>query len=212
MVQPRSIDLPEVIPLFPLAGALLLPRATLPLHIFEPRYLQMVEESLKTPSRLIGMIQPRGEDESDLCSIGCAGRITAFNELDDGRMMISLTGVSRFRLRRFAEGFTPWLRGTVGWRDFAADLREAEHDPGLNRTEFLEATMRYLRMHELSTDLDVLTAAGDEQLIDALSMLLPFAPEDRQALLESPTLSDRRVTLQMLIGFALHGGDGDILQ
>src|SRR5690554_1202406 len=101
-------DLPQRLPLFPLPGAVLMPRTRLPLHIFEPRYLQMLEDSLKTDHRMIGMIQPEGEA---LCSIGSAGRVVAFSEGDDGRMMVSLKAVSRFRLRDVEEGFAPYLRG-----------------------------------------------------------------------------------------------------
>ena len=108
-------ELPDTIPLFPLPGALLLPRARLPLHIFEPRYLQMLEDALKTRQRMIGMIQPRGMPaggggEKRLSAIGCAGRLTAFSETEDGRYMVTLTGISRFRLRREVPGFSPYIR------------------------------------------------------------------------------------------------------
>lgn len=117
----KLADLPDVMPLFPLPGALLLPRARLPLHIFEPRYLQMLEDCMKTPTRLIGMIQPRdvphqsagqtsGPPERRLQAIGCAGRLTGFSETEDGRYMITLTGISRFRLRDEVQGFTPYRR------------------------------------------------------------------------------------------------------
>ena len=110
-------DLPGKIPLFPLPGALLLPRARLPLQIFEPRYLAMLEDVLKTPDRLIGMIQPRPVPDGAprLAAIGCAGRVTAFSETEDGRYMITLAGISRFRLIREISGFAPYLSGEVGW-------------------------------------------------------------------------------------------------
>ena len=112
MVQ---IDLPEVIPLFPLPGALLLPRGRLPLHVFEPRYLAMLDDVLKTRERLIGIIQPRPAPEGQrrLSAIGCAGRLTSFTETDDGRYMIALSGISRFRLEREVGGFTPYLRAAI---------------------------------------------------------------------------------------------------
>ena len=110
--MPLSAELPDTIPIFPLPGALLLPRARLPLHIFEPRYLAMVEDTLKTPARLIGMVQPRetpnGPDK--LQTIGCAGRLSAFSETEDGRYMITLSGVSRFRVQHEVEGFAPYRR------------------------------------------------------------------------------------------------------
>ncbi len=209
-------DLPETIPVFPLPGALLLPRARLPLHIFEPRYLAMVEDCLKTKSRLIGMIQVRDtpSGEKRLQSIGCAGRLTGFSETDDGRYMISLSGISRFRIREEVQGFTPYRRFTVDWANFTRDLtREEERDPNFDRAEFLEWLKRYLTAMKLATDWDGLQDAETELLINSLSMLCPFSPEDKQALLEAPTLENRRETLVALIQFALRGGaEGDFLQ
>lgn len=215
--MPRSIDLPEVIALFPLPGALLLPRARLPLHIFEPRYLAMIEDALKSPQRLIGMIQPRevpggrddtGGDAPRLQSIGCAGRITQLSETDDGRYMITLSGISRFRLIEEVAGFTPYRRARIGWDDFARDRGGAETDPGLNRPAFLEALRRFFRAEGLDADWEGLAEAEDELLINALSMLCPFPPEDKQALLEAPSLQTRRETLATLIEFAMHSGRG----
>lgn len=197
-------DLPARIPLFPLIGAVLMPRARIPLHVFEPRYLQMLDDALKTEHRLIGLIQPEGEG---LAAIGSAGRVVAFSETDDGRQMISLLAVSRFRLTEVQEGFTPYLMAEVDWSSFARDLKGSEDDPGMDRDALFPLLRRYMDAHELSTDWDAASEAQDEALINSLSMVLPFSPGDRQALLESPTLSDRRELLQGLIEFALHGGD-----
>lgn len=202
----KAKDLPGTIALFPLPGALLLPRARLPLHIFEPRYLAMLDDTLKTRERMIGMIQPRHGSEPGLNAIGCAGRVTGFSETDDGRYMITLTGISRFRLRREAGGFTPYIRADVDWSEFARDLRGSEEDAGFDRPAFLDLLGRYFAANGLSTDWENLKDAGDELLINSLSMLLPFEPADRQALLEAPHLSDRRETLVALMEFALHGG------
>jgi Lon protease-like protein len=197
-------DLPARLPLFPLSGAVLMPRARIPLHVFEPRYLQMLDDALKTDHRLIGLIQPEGEG---LAAIGCAGRVVSFSETDDGRQMISLLAVSRFRLTEVQEGFTPYLMAEVDWSSFTHDLKGTEDDPGLDRDTLFPLLRRYMDAHELSTDWDAASEAQDEALINSLSMVLPFSPGDRQALLESPTLSDRRELLQGLIEFALHGGD-----
>lgn len=207
-------DLPGKIPLFPLPGALLLPRARLPLQIFEPRYLAMLEEVLKTPDRLIGMIQPRPGPEGQplLSSIGCAGRVTAFSETDDGRYMITLTGMSRFRLKREVSGFAPYLAGEVGWGGFERDLGPAEHDPGFDRRGFLALLRRYFAAEELSTDWESLKEADDELLINSLAMLCPFEPEDKQALLEAPSLTTRRETLVTLMEYALRGGGEEMMQ
>lgn len=209
----KSIDLPDTIPVFPLPGALLLPRARLPLHIFEPRYLQMLDDCMKTPSRLIGMIQPRdvpnGQGEKRLHAIGCAGRLTGFSETEDGRYMISLAGVSRFRVREEVQGFTPYRRCSVDWAPFARDLGGPEDDKGFARPAFLDLLGRFFAAMELSTDWSSLKEAETELLINSLSMLLPFSPEDKQALLEAPSLTTRRETMVTLIEFALRGDAGE---
>ena len=208
----RMTDLPDTIAVFPLPGALLLPRARLPLHIFEPRYLQMLDDALKTKHRLIGMIQPRevpGAAEKRLHAIGCAGRLTGFSETEDGRYMVTLSGISRFRVLQEVQGFTPYRRCQVDWGPFARDLGGAESDAGFKRAEFMAGLKRYFEAMELSTDWGSLKGADEELLINSLSMLCPFSPEDKQALLEAPSLTTRRETLVTLIEFALRGGNGD---
>ena len=205
---PKS-DLPNSIPVFPLPGALLLPRARLPLHIFEPRYLAMLDDALKTTDRLIGMIQPRDggpNGASALQAIGCAGRITAFNETEDGRYMITLSGVSRFRVLDEIEGFTPYRRCNISWSGFDRDLGSAEQDPSFDRGTFFKALGRYFEAEGLQTAWASHPDADDELLINSLSMLCPFEPEDKQALLEAPSLQTRRETLMTLIEFAMRGG------
>ncbi len=208
----QAADLPATIPVFPLPGALLLPRARLPLHIFEPRYLAMLDDTLKTSHRLIGMIQPfetDGPEAEALHRIGCAGRLTGFSETEDGRYMITLTGISRFRVTREVEGFTPYRRCDVSWVGFTRDLGPAEQDKGFDRKRFLDLLKRYFESEALKTDWDALGEAEDELLINSLSMLCPFDPEDKQALLEAPSLATRRETLVTLIEFALQGGSAE---
>jgi Lon protease-like protein len=205
----KTAELPDVIPLFPLPGALLLPRTRLPLHIFEPRYLAMVEECLKTPSRLIGMVQPRllpTGGGNRLSAIGCAGRIISFSETDDGRYMITLMGQSRFRIQDELQGFTPYRRAQVDWSPFGRDLGSDETDPGLDRAGFLDLLQRYFTAHNLGGDWSGIKEANAELLINSLSMLLPFSSEDKQALLEAPSLQTRRETLMALMEFSLHSG------
>ena len=207
-----AADLPRTIPVFPLPGALLLPRARLPLHVFEPRYLAMIEDVLKTRHRLIGMVQPREVPEGEeprLHAIGCAGRLTGFSETEDGRYMITLTGISRFRVSEELEGFTPYHRCDVSWEGFARDLGRPENDHGFDRERFLQVLNRYFEAQSLSTDWDSLREAEDELLINSLSMLCPFDPEDKQALLEAPSLETRRETLVTLIEFSLRGGSSE---
>jgi Lon protease-like protein len=211
MVKMFSLaDLPETIPIFPLPGALLLPRARLPLNIFEPRYLAMLEDTLKTPDRLIGMVQPmpapEGRGDGRLHRIGCAGRVIAMQETEDGRYLITLQGMCRFRLGEVQEGFTPYLRASMDWTSFERDLGRSEVDPGFDRAKFLKVLARYFDTAQLSSDWDSMKEADEELLVNSLSILCPFEPEEKQALLEAPTLTNRRETLVTLMEFALRGG------
>lgn len=207
-----AADLPATIPVFPLPGALLLPRARLPLHIFEPRYLAMLDDTLKTSHRLIGMVQPRDAPdgkERRLHAIGCAGRVTGFSETEDGRYMITLSGISRYRIMGEATGFTAYRRMDVTWDGFGRDLGATETDPAFAREPFFDLLQRFFAAVGLSTDWDSLKEADNELLINSLSMLCPFEPEDKQALLEAPSLKTRRETLVTLIEFALRGGSNE---
>jgi hypothetical protein len=215
MIKPS--EFPDNIAIFPLTGALLLPRSRLPLHIFEPRYLQMIEDALKTDGRLIGVVQPNrvpGREGPGLHTIGCAGRITQFSETEDGRYMITLGGVSRFRVVKEVEGFHPYRRCDVNWDGFARDLGKDESDEAFNRAKFLDLLGRYFDTRGLSADWDTLKEADDELLINSLSMMLDFDPEDKQALLEAPSLETRRETLVTLIEYILLGGqeEGGLMQ
>ena len=180
----KPADLPGALPVFPLPGALLLPRSKLPLHIFEPRYLQMLEDALKTRERLIGMVQPRPSRDggaNGLHAIGCAGRVTQFSETEDGRYLITLSGISRFRINSEITGFTPYRKCEVDWAGFDADLGRTEPDSGFERAALLDLLSRYFAARNLSTDWEALEGADDELLINSLSMLLDFEPEDKQA-------------------------------
>ncbi|MBD9526569.1 MULTISPECIES: LON peptidase substrate-binding domain-containing protein [Paracoccus] len=207
----RSPDLPRTIPLFPLGGAILLPRSRLPLQIFEPRYLQMVEDVLATPERLIGMIQPMQNGKGRLSQIGCAGRIVAFSELPDRRMMISLQARSRFRvLHQEPEGERPYRVALVDWQDFRQDLdSRGESAPGYDRATLMTRLRRFADLRGLASDWSAAESAEEETLVNMLSMLLPFSHEEKQALLESPTLADRRELLDGLLEYALRGGEDE---
>ena len=210
--MPKKIDLPTTIPIFPLPKAVLLPRSRLPLHIFEPRYLAMIEDCLKTPHRLIGMLQPTGND-GRLHSIGCAGKLTQFSETEDGRYMITLTGISRYRLDNEIEGFTPYRRFNVQWDGFENDGDAPEEDSKFDRDGFFKLLVKFLEGEGLSTDWETLQQADNELLINSLSMMLDFDLEDKQALLEAPSLQTRRETLTTLFEFSLRGGsDDEVLQ
>lgn len=203
-----AANLPDTLPMFPLSGAIVLPRARLPLNIFEPRYLTMFEDVLRTRERLIGMIQPLDKEaDGPLHTVGCAGRVTGFSEAEDGRYMISLTGVSRFKFIRQVEGAAPYLQAKIDWQDFQRDLGGAEHDDGFDHDGFLVLLERFFAVEELDTDWENLKKAETEMLVNSLSMLAPFSPEDKQALLEAKTLVARRETLVTLMEFALRRGD-----
>ncbi|HAB40186.1 MAG TPA: ATP-dependent protease [Rhodobacteraceae bacterium] len=211
----KVTHLPGSIPIFPLPGALLLPRSRLPLHVFEPRYLQMLDDALKTPERLVGMVQPNevaGRGGIGLQTIGCAGRITQFSETEDNRYMVTLSGISRFRVVSEVDGFTPYRRCEVNWSSFGDDQLESDEDLQFDRPRFLDLLGRYFDAQSLSADWETLKEADDELLINSLSMMLDFGSEDKQALLEAPSLSTRRETLVTLIEFSLRGGEGDIMQ
>ncbi len=210
-------DLPDKIPLFPLPGALLLPRGRLPLNIFEPRYLTMLDDTLKTRHRLIGMVQPMNANDDSasprLHQIGCAGRLVGFNETHDGRYRITLAGVSRFRLKAVEKSFAPYLQAAISWPEFTRDLGNPEKDAGFERDKFLASLGRFFRATGMSSDWESLEKADDELLINSLAMMFPFEIEDKQALLEAPTLQDRRETLVALMEFAMaSGSDGGLLQ
>jgi len=204
-------DLPDVLPVFPLPGALLLPRARLPLNIFEPRYLAMLDDTLRSEHRLIGMVQPieEGAKPPRLHRIGCAGRLTSFSETEDGRYLIALSGVSRFRISGEIDGFTPYRRVRPEWGDFRRDLDGPDSDAGFQRDEFLDLLKRYFEANNLSSDWDSLRDADTEMLINSLSVMCPFSVEEKQALLEAPRLTDRRDTLMALLQFAIASGGSD---
>lgn len=205
-----GVVLPAQIALFPLSGVILLPRTRLPLQIFEPRYLQMIEDALATPDRLIGMIQPAQPGTPRLMQIGSAGRIVSFTELEDRRLMISLRARSRFRLVRVDQENKPYRLAQVDWRGFEPDLDpRPESAEGFDRAGLMERLTRFAELRGLASDWNAVRDTDEETLVNSLSMLLPLSPEEKQALLESPTLADRRELLDGLMEFALRGGDDE---
>jgi Lon protease-like protein len=198
----RVGDLPQAIPVFPLDGALLLPGGDLPLQIFEPRYLNMVDDAM-AGDRMIGMIQtrPGGErSRPNLASVGCAGRITTFAETADGRYLITLTGVCRFEAAEELNARTPYRQVRARFEPFAADLDlEAPIPEGLDRTRFAHALKRYLNHRELDIDWETASEAPLEALVTSLAMGLPFDPAEKQALLEAPGLAERFNALTALL-------------
>ncbi|MEP9374571.1 LON peptidase substrate-binding domain-containing protein [Mesorhizobium sp. KR1-2] len=191
-------DIPVTIPVFPLAAALLLPGGRMPLNIFEPRYLQLVDEVIGGP-RLIGMVQPaldgglREDGEPEICEIGCIGRITSFAETGDGRYLISLQGVCRFRVVQELGVKTPFRQCRI--MPFAADLSEDPTGSEVNRLALLRAFRAYLEANDLEADWDGVSRAENALLVNALSMMAPYGAAEKQALLEAPDLKTRADTL-----------------
>ena len=208
----RAADLPQVIPVFPLDGVLLLPRGQLPLNIFEPRYLNMVDDAM-AGDRIIGMIQPSGGPRRlpSLSPVGCAGRITSFAETSDGRYLITLTGCSRFRVQGELPVQTPYRQVRAQFAPFEADLTAPPAGEGrLDREDLLEALKAYLETRGLDIDWDTAETAPPEALVNSLAMALPFDPPEKQALLEAPDLDGRAIVLTALMRIGAAGdGEGD---
>ena len=208
----KASDLPQVIPVFPLAGAIVLPRGQLPLNIFEPGYLNMIDDAM-AGDRILGMIQPSGGPEAlpALSPVGCAGRITSFAETSDGRYLITLTGCARFRLASELPTQTPYRQVRADFTAFEADLAAPPvDDVGLDRETLLDALRAYLETRGLDIDWDTAETAPPEALINSLSMALPFEPPEKQALLEAVSLTDRSTVLTALMTIdAAEAGEGD---
>jgi Lon protease-like protein len=211
-------DLPGTIPVFPLPGALLLPRADMPLNIFEPRYVAMIDWALHH-DRVVGMIQP---DESaapgslgpTLFPIGCAGRITSFAETGDGRYMVTLTGIARFKIVEELAGQTPFRRCRVTAIPFVGDFAARSADEAVDRDAVLKTFRAYLDAHNLDADWESVGRASNETLVNALAMMAPFGTVEKQALLEAPDLRSRAETLVVIteMSLARGGGSGRSLQ
>jgi uncharacterized protein len=196
--------LPSMLPIFPLTGVLLLPRGRLPLNIFEPRYLAMTRDAL-AGERLIGMVQPSDPrapgDNPPVYPTGCAGRITSFSETDDGRFLITLTGISRFRIREELPLLEGYRRVVPEWREFARDLA-SEDDPGFARERLLRGLRAYFQHHQIQADWDAITAVSGERLVTSIAMICPFEASEKQALLEAPNLDERARLLTAIVEMA----------
>jgi Lon protease-like protein len=207
----KAADLPKVIPVFPLDGALLLPGGHLPLNIFEPRYLNMVDDAM-SGDRIIGMIQTRtgGDKERPaLAPVGCAGRITSYAETSDGRYLITLTGVCRFQPGDELPVQTPYRQVVAKFEPYEADLTPTPAGGLLNRTMFFDVLKAYLDRRGLEIDWDTARTAPPDSLINSLAIGLPFDAAEKQALLEAYSLADRRDTLIALLEIDSASPDDD---
>jgi Lon protease-like protein len=217
-VYRKITDLPAAIPVFPLGGALLFPRASLPLNIFEPRYLSMVDSAL-AGHRLIGMIQLAGlahtgvgDEGRPLAVVGCAGRITSFQETDDGRYLIVLSGVSRFRVRAEITGESPYRIARTDWAPFADDLGPSPPLDDTMRGRLFAALKDYLARGEMRADWSTIEETPLDALINSLSAACPFTNPEKQALLEAHSLADRCAALITLLEMERPGQGGGYVQ
>jgi uncharacterized protein len=219
-------DLPASVPIFPLRGVLLLPRATLPLNIFEPRYLKMFDDVI-SGHRLVGIIQTErssGEAESpegkvsQLCKVGCVGRVTAFQEVDDGRMIVSLTGVARFDVLREVDTAEPYRVCQPGYDRFANDLVAGSGEDDVDRDGLLKTLKAFLEARDLKADWAAIARSPNEMLVNALAVMSPYGPEEKQALLECIDLKARAdilvalAEMELAAGPRSGGGSGTTLQ
>jgi hypothetical protein len=202
--EPRFEELPERIPIFPLGGVLLLPRGRLPLNIFETRYLAMIRDALATPQRLIGMVQPKIDEghgagiipgEPQLCHVGCAGRIVSFAETGDGRYLIELKGVARFAIGGEPAHQSPYRQAVANWSPYRGDFDETPQF--IDRDKLTETLKPYFQQLGIKPDWRALEGLMDDRLVTTVAMLAPFAPQEKQALLEA---ADTKARAELLIG------------
>ena len=193
-------DIPSTVPIFPLAGALLLPRGQLPLVIFEPRYLEMINSSMSA-DRLVGMIQPASEadiamqNDADLrpkiAHVGCVGRITSFTETGDGRILITLSGIARFKVVKELDCPYSYRMCQIDCEPYAVDFTPGIGEDGVNREVLLSTFKKYLSAHDLEADWDSVHKSSNETLVNSLCIMSPYGPQEKQALLEAGDLKTR---------------------
>jgi len=219
----KTSDLPDTLKVFPLRGVILLPRSTLPLNVFEPRYLTLVNDVL-AGDRLIGIVQPDTDDDSNespqgkdigLRQTGGAGRLTAYQETDDGRYLITLSGVCRFSISHEENTDAPYRMCAVDWKSFAGDLEQGRGEQEVDRDRLISVLKKYLKANKLSADWDGINNSSNELLVNTLSMISPYGPEEKQALLEAGDLKTRAEVLTALAEMELasnEAGGGSTLQ
>jgi uncharacterized protein len=204
--RPGVAALCETLPIFPLAGVLLLPRGRLPLNIFEPRYLAMTRDAL-AGDRLIGMVQPSDPNQPmsgnpPVYPTGCAGRITSFSETDDGRYLITLTGLCRFQIGEELPLYSGYRRVVPRWDEFAGDLRNPR-EPSFDRERLMRGLRAYFDKHQIKAEWDAISSVPGERLVTSIAMVCPFEPSEKQALLEARGLDERAELLTAIVEMAV---------
>jgi len=209
----KKSDLPDNLPVFPLPGAILFPNWTLPLNIFEPRYLNMIDDAMSS-HRIIGMVQSFGGDAArpKLAGVGCAGRITSYSETEDGRYLITLSGICRFDASQELDAQTPYRQISPGWDQFLHDLRLVSKDDLPARDTLVASLRRYSETNTMDVDWDAVEHADMETLVSALCAGCPFGIMEKQALLEAPTVAARAAALATLLDMDVSGDDTTTIQ
>ncbi len=219
----KPADLPDVIPVFPLQGCILLPRSTLPLNIFEPRYLEMIDDVL-AGDRVLGIVQPRSHSEEEesplnktvaLRRTGCVGRLTAFSETEDGRILVTLAGIARFDIVDELESAEPYRSVKVNYQPFVEDFIRGHGQEAVDWPRLLEVLKTYLAAREMTADWESIERSPAELLVNTLSMISPYGPEEKQALLEARSLKERSevlIALAQMEMAAPDDGSGSSLQ
>tara|TARA_B110000444_G_scaffold259202_1_gene302213 strand:+ start:212 stop:874 length:663 start_codon:yes stop_codon:yes gene_type:complete len=194
-------DLPNKLAIFPLTGAVLFPQTQLPLNIFEPKYLQMIDEVLSSPDRIMGMIQPNlsknDSNSKNLKKVGCAGRVSSFSETGDGRYLVTLTGLIRFEIDNELDTTTQYRQVITNYNNYQEDLKPTNVE-NIDRKSLLVLIKKYLEQRNLLIDWEIIEQSSTEQLINYSGVLVPFEPEEKQLLLETRNLFDRCKTLESL--------------
>ena len=204
----KNQDLPKIIPVFPLSNFIIFPKTTVPLNIFEPRYIEMVNDCMKS-EKLIGMIQPKSNKKNDeettprLNNVGCVGRLISFTETEDSRYLITLSGISRFNYVKKVDTFKPYIKAEVDWSNFRNDGMLEKLPTTFNKNDFLDIISEYFKITNLQTDWESLKKADDELLINSLSILCPFENDEKQALLEAKTIKERVAILTTLMEMSI---------
>lgn len=207
VLSPLTVnDLPASVRLFVIPGAILLPRAVIPLNVFEPKYLAMVTQAVQSDQQ-IAVIQPKSPKKGDLYQTGCLGQIVSYSETEDGRFLISLRGISRFHTLDILDEAPGYKSATVDWQDFKLDIR-TQSEKLKNRDLFLNTLWPFLKSFEMGCEKTLLWDTGDEDLVNMISMVCPFPPAEKQALLEAKTLTDRADILMCLMKMALCDAQG----
>jgi len=208
MISRLNADtLPDVLPIFPLTGSILLPKGSLPLNIFEPRYVEMVKDALQTDHKLIGMIQPKIYGSRELMDVGCAGKIMSYNETSDGRYSIVLGGIARFKIKEEMNVTTLYRQVNPNWAPFTDDMPKTQIHADVCRKDFLQCLQAYSDALDFEIDVDEIEHSNEEIIINMLANYLPFCKTEKQALVEAKTLTDRVKTMTKLMMFAIstHG-------